>query len=102
MIKFWKILNNSDIKLSLEYLKVDKQYIDIILDDDSSFQSYLKENFKYVCISYDDDWISFGSKFGWFEGDDDSISHMLSKGCVFAGNVTLRKQKLKKLENIVY
>lgn len=94
---FWKIRNNADIILSLKYLKVNESYLKLILEDDSEFDKYIKTNPEYVCISYtimpDFDY----NGFGWFEGEEEDINFMISKGYIFKGEVNFRKEKLLKL-----
>jgi len=87
MGKIWKIPNNKDIRLALEYLKIEKSYINILLEEDSDFDKYLKEGNDYVLIIFD-------GTFGWVEYEYFSEYKNKHKYC---GIVDFRKNKLKKL-----
>lgn len=96
MKKFWKIRNNSDIKLCMEYLHVEPNYIEILLEETSDFMKYLNKDPKPKCvyISVDDNERTY-SVFGWFEDKD--LSYMLSINYKYCGEINFRIEKLKKL-----
>ncbi len=91
MRKYWRIRNDADIEQCLHKLNVDKDYIKIILEEDSNPMLYLNQTPKpdYIYIIYRSDW-------GW--GWDEEYS--MSPGYQFCGEINMRKEKLKRLEKI--
>ena len=65
MKKFWRIANNPDIKSSLEKLKVDPEYIEMLLEDTSGLMYHIKEqNPRHLLIFYNDA-IDKGYQYSW-------------------------------------
>ena len=95
MKKCWRIQNNTfaDIKDSLYKLKVEEEYINIILEDDSDPMRYLNQNPKprYFYISYNGD----NKHWGWFE--EEYFNSKWLKTYEFCGEINMRKEKLKKI-----
>jgi hypothetical protein len=89
----------------MEYLKVRPDYIHILLEEGSDFMEYLNDNPKpkYVYIS-----CTKSKSSSWFEGDgfdwswfeEDYEKHMSSQGCKYIGEINLRKEKLKKINEL--
>jgi hypothetical protein len=94
MKKYWKLQNTSDIKQCLQKLNVGSNYIEILLEEDSAFMIYLNESPKpkYVYITYKFEKY-LHNYFGWME--DESLG--ILNGWQFCGEINLRKEKLKKL-----
>lgn len=98
MKKFWKIRVDNFFKESLVFLGVDDEYINILMDNSCAIMEYVYEHpSDYIYISYNSNDISY-NKFGW-----DEIEHYdnyIKEKYEFCGIVNLRKDKLKKLNEL--
>ena len=97
MKKFWKIRIDSDIRKSLEFLSVNKDYICIMVDKTSDLMKYKEEGGKYFLICYDDlePYLNYQ---GWGWGEESDFSWFSRRNFFYCGEVNLRKEKLKKIE----
>ena len=87
-MKFWKIYNNSDIRLCLKKINMPNNYSNIILDDFSDMIKQLKE-VGYAYVLYN----SKEKRWGWSE-DAEYLERNSYKNC---GDINLRKEKILKL-----
>lgn len=98
MKRFWKVKVDNFFKKSLISLGVGDEYINILMDNSCAIMEYVNEHpSEYIYISYDSNDIS-NNKFGW-----DEIEHFdnyIENGYTFCGIVNMRKDKLKKLNDI--
>jgi hypothetical protein len=100
MKKFWTVRTNSDLKSSLLFLKIPDNYRKIILENDSEVMNHIKnDNVDYIIITYNDEvnHISTGF-FGW--DIMENYDHFPNYNYIFCGTVNLRKEKLKKLNEL--
>lgn len=97
MKKYWKVRVDSYFKKSLKNLGVDDEYIEILTDKYNSPMEYVREhNSKYIFICYDSDEKS-DNKFGWEEIEN---ADYMEKNYDFCGIINIRKDKLKKLNDL--
>ena len=107
MKKVWRLRNDADIEQCLYKLNADSDYIKILLEDDSDPICYLNQNPKpiyiYISYEYDDHMLQYMqgklyNHWGWFEEEyfDDSMMQEYE----FCGEINLRKEKLKKLNEL--
>lgn len=87
-MKFWKIYNNSDIRLCFKKINMSNNYANIILDDSSYMMKQLKE-IGYAYVLYN----SKERRWGWSE-DAEYLENNSYKNC---GAINLRKDKILKL-----
>jgi hypothetical protein len=87
-MKFWKVRYDSDIKLILEKLQFDNNLIKIYLEEDSDFYKCMQTS-GYILLSVD------SKTHGW--NPIDCIDWYISQGYTYAGEITLRKEKLERL-----
>lgn len=100
MKKYWKIRTNSDLKTSLKILKVPDNYIKILLEDDSNVMNHINdENPEYILITYNEGLNTIETEyFGWDKIDNEYWIECY--GYKFSGTINLRKEKLKKLNEL--
>lgn len=101
MKKFWKIRIDNNLRQKMEYLKVSKNYIEILLDDYSEFMDYVNypDEFKFVIISLNGihHKYSHNYDYNWSWGGEGDYNWYIEKGYKYCGEINLRKYKLKKL-----
>jgi hypothetical protein len=99
MKKFWKINFNSDTKQSLEFLSVDKDYILIVMDKTSDIMKCKNDDgHKYFFICHNDEGYNH-HMWGWGEENDEKWFYR--NDYFYCGEVNLRKEKLKKLNDTI-
>ena len=96
--KYWKVLNSPDIKKCLEKLNAPNDYIEILLEEDSDFDKYIKKNSKYVFICQDPQFFLNFEGFGWGEEKDEPF--FIEYNYKYTGIINLRKEKLQILKTI--
>lgn len=98
MKKFWKVRADNSFKANLESIGVNKEYINILMDNSCAIMIYINEHpSKYIYVSYNSNDMSY-NKFCW-----DEIEHYdnyIKENFEFCGIVNQRKEKLKKLNDI--
>jgi len=102
MKKFWRINFNSDIKQSLEFLSVDKNYIDIVIDKTSDIMKCKNEEghkYFFICYNDEDSPNLYYNLWGWGEQIDEKWFR--SREYFYCGEVNLRKEKIKKLNDTI-
>lgn len=87
--KYWKI-TFADARESMKAIGVCDEYIEICLDEYSDFIKYNTDRYTYISYNSHD---NFCWGWGWCEDED----YYLRCKFEFAGEIKLRKEKLKKL-----
>ena len=103
MKSFWRVRNDKDTRLYLEFINVSKSYIEILLDPANDPNKYcFSRNEEYILISYDDvyDNNPILNSFGWGWGTEYDYDFFIKNDFIYQGIVTLRKNKLKKINSL--
>jgi hypothetical protein len=103
MKKFWKVPTNNDFKECLKFLKVDIEFISILLDKRLEPHKYLSEktnNFIIICFDNTENMgrnVFLNSWIYWGWGKSNDFDWFIARNYEYCGVVSLRKDKLKKI-----